>query len=194
MGTEDFQRVTETRQNINKQQALRRARAKARASLTALAMMLVLALSIFLGHRYLGGDVYNPEKGFGYALGLTGGILILLAYGYSFAKYLPILRNRGRAIHSLKLHIVFAVAGTFFALFHSTFHIGSLNSGVVYYSLVLVFISGVIGRYLYSRLHEGVGKASLNQRLFYIWRHAHQPLLVLLFISGVIHVIAVHIY
>lgn len=39
---------------------------------------------------------------------------------------------------------------------HSTFHIGSLNAGVALWSMVIVVLSGVVGRFLYARVHRGL--------------------------------------
>jgi len=41
-------------------------------------------------------------------------------------------------------------------LFHSTFHVKSLNAGVALYSMLLVAISGIVGRFIYKRIHQGL--------------------------------------
>jgi hypothetical protein len=41
-------------------------------------------------------------------------------------------------------------------LFHSTFHVRSLNAGVALYSMLLVAASGIIGRFIYKRIHHGL--------------------------------------
>jgi hypothetical protein len=41
-------------------------------------------------------------------------------------------------------------------LLHSTFHVGSLNAAVALYSMIIVALSGVVGRFIYSRVHKGL--------------------------------------
>ena len=41
-------------------------------------------------------------------------------------------------------------------LFHTTFHVRSLNAGVALYSMLLVAASGIIGRFIYKRIHHGL--------------------------------------
>jgi hypothetical protein len=42
-------------------------------------------------------------------------------------------------------------------LAHSTFRIGSLNAGVALFSMLVVAASGVVGRFIYLRIHQGLG-------------------------------------
>lgn len=41
-------------------------------------------------------------------------------------------------------------------LFHSTFHIRSANAAVALFSMLIVVISGVIGRFIYTKVHYGL--------------------------------------
>lgn len=260
-------------------------------------IVFVIALGV-LGRIYWDERYYVPEEGLGYGLGLVGGIMMLLAMVYGLFKHVPALRSLGWMRRWLQLHIVFGVVGPILVLLHSTFHLGSLNGAVALVSMLLVFLSGVMGRYLYSKIHYGLGGAkaqlgdvqgslqtagkrirsrrldhftesvmnhppsllgawwdllsfgwrsrwlsfrlrgdmrrhlksmarregwgrmelyrqrrafrrqlsnymlmlrkvalfSVYERFFAFWRHAHVPLLYLLFFSGVVHVIAVHMY
>ena len=47
---------------------------------------------------------------------------------------------------------------------------------------------------IYMLTLRKVALLSVYERFFAFWRHAHVPLLYLLFFSGVAHVIAVHMY
>ena len=42
-------------------------------------------------------------------------------------------------------------------MYHSTFHLGSINGGIAFVTMLLAFISGIMGRYLYSKTHYGLG-------------------------------------
>jgi hypothetical protein len=52
--------------------------------------------------------------------------------------------------------MIFGVMGPVLIMMHSSFHIGSLNGQVALYSMLLVAISGLFGRYFYTRLHHGL--------------------------------------
>ena len=120
--------------------------------------LILLFIAVFaLGRLYWDDRYYVPDEGFGYALGLTGGIMMLLALGYSLFKRTALLRKIFGLKAWLHVHIIFGVVGPLLILFHSTFHIGSLNGAVALFSMLLVFLSGVIGRFLYSKIHYGLG-------------------------------------
>src|SRR5512134_2821753 len=48
------------------------------------------------------------------------------------------------------------IGGPFLILAHSTFHIGSINAGVALGSMLLVAASGIVGRFIYVRIHHGL--------------------------------------
>jgi len=125
---------------------------------------IVVALFIF-GRANWNEDLYTPEEGIGYTMGLTAGIMILLACTYSLAKHFKIFRPGGGMMKAwLRVHIAFGVIGPLLGIVHSTFTFHSINGGVVLVSMLLVFLSGVMGRYLYSKVHYGLGgkRAQIN--------------------------------
>ncbi len=130
----------------------------------AIGIMIFVGVVFALGRVYWDERYYVPDEGLGYYLGLTGGVLMLLAYGYSLFKYVPALRTKWVMKHWLTAHLLFGLVGPFLIMFHSTFHIGSLNGGIALFSVFLVFVSGVMGRFLYSKTHYGLGgkKAKVN--------------------------------
>ncbi len=128
--------------------------------------MVVFFVCLFIGgQHYWDERYYIPEEGLGYFLGLTGGIIMLLAMAYSMFKYLPSLRKKIKIKAWLNLHIAMGLVGPLLIYFHSTFRIGSLNGGIALISMSLVLLSGIIGRYLYSKTHYGLGgrKAKLGE-------------------------------
>lgn len=110
-----------------------------------------------LGRIYWDERYYVPEEGLGYGLGLTGGIMMLFAYVYGLFKHVSWLRSKGMMRWWLTVHIVFGIMGPILVLLHTTFRIGSLNGGVALFSMLLVFLSGIMGRFLYSKIHYGLG-------------------------------------
>jgi hypothetical protein len=99
---------------------------------------------------------YKPGVGFGYYLGLVGGVMMLLMLLYPVRKHMQFARNWGPLRYWFMLHMIFGIGGPVLVLFHSTFHVRSLNAGVALYSMLLVAASGIIGRFIYKRIHHGL--------------------------------------
>jgi hypothetical protein len=94
-----------------------------------------------------------PNRGIGYALGIAGGSMMLLLLIYSARKRAPWLRWMGGVPAWFEIHMVLGVIGPILVLFHANFKLGATNSNVALFSMLLVAGSGVIGRYIYTRLH-----------------------------------------
>lgn len=92
----------------------------------------------------------------GYWLGVAGGIMMLLLFAYPLRKRVRFMARWGAAKWWFLVHMVLGVGGPLLVLVHSTFHVGSLNAGVALYSMLVVGISGVIGRFLYLQVHRGL--------------------------------------
>jgi hypothetical protein len=99
---------------------------------------------------------YKPGVGFGYYLGLVGGVMMLLMLLYPVRKHMQLARSWGPLRYWFMLHMIFGIGGPVLVLFHSTFHVKSLNAGVALYSMLLVAASGIIGRFIYKRIHHGL--------------------------------------
>jgi len=57
--------------------------------------LIVLSVTIFfLGNKYWDERYYTPDEGLGYYLGLVGGCMMLLAFGYTLFKYIPLFRSK----------------------------------------------------------------------------------------------------
>ncbi len=107
----------------------------------------------------------NPEEGLGYWLGIIGGSMMLVLLLYPLRKRIRALRFLGRTTVWFKTHMVLGILGPILILFHSNFQLGSFNSRVALYCMLLVAGSGVIGRHIYSRIHSGLygDKTSLDE-------------------------------
>jgi hypothetical protein len=102
------------------------------------------------------GSVFKPGTGIGYYLGLVGGVMMLLMLLYPVRKHMRIARSWGPVRYWFMLHMIFGIGGPVMVLFHSTFHVKSLNAGVALTSMLLVAASGIIGRFIYKRIHHGL--------------------------------------
>jgi hypothetical protein len=95
----------------------------------------------------------TPQRGIGYWLGITGGSMMLLLLMYSARKRVSWLRWMGSIPAWFEFHMVLGVVGPMLILFHSNFSLGATNSNVALICMLLVAGSGVVGRYIYTRLH-----------------------------------------
>jgi len=96
------------------------------------------------------------EEGLGYWLGIIGGSMMLALLLYPLRKKNRFFRKLGKVKYWFKMHMVFGVVGPVLIIFHSDFQLGSLNSSVALFCMLLVAGSGLIGRYFYARIHYGL--------------------------------------
>jgi hypothetical protein len=134
-------------------------------TLRSLAGLLIAGALIYIGWIGRNSREINPGEGLGYALGVVGGSLMLILLLYSGRKRIPLLRHLGPTRHWFRMHMMFGVVGPILILYHCNFQIGALNSRVALYCTLLVAASGLVGRYLYARIHHGLygNKSSLRQ-------------------------------
>jgi hypothetical protein len=113
----------------------------------------VLVGSAWLISRYAD---YKSGSTVGYNLGLAGGIALLLVFLYPLRKRLRVLQSWGATKGWFAVHMACGIGGPFLILVHSRFHIGSINAGVALASMLLVAASGIVGRFIYVRIHHGL--------------------------------------
>ena len=140
------------------------AREAARGS-SAIRWYLLLGLVITLGWLIRDFDLINAQEGIGYWLGIVGGTLMLLLLLYPLRKRIRFMHRLGATRHWFRMHMVFGLLGPLFILYHSNFHLGSFNSRVAFFSMLLVSGSGIVGRHFYARIHRGLygRKTSLQE-------------------------------
>jgi hypothetical protein len=91
-----------------------------------------------------------------YWIAVVGGSMMLVLFTYPLRKYVRFMQGVGKVKWWFWLHLFMGIAGPWLILVHSTFRIGSLNAGVALYSMVIVVLSGVIGRFIHVRVHRGL--------------------------------------
>lgn len=117
-----------------------------------LAVVLLLAAALAASRT----DYYTPGSDLGYNMGLIGGLMMLALLLYPLRKHVRFLSFLGHLKHWFRLHMVFGIAGPALVLFHSKFSFGSLNAAVALFCMLLVAGSGIIGRFIYRRIHHGL--------------------------------------
>ena len=130
-----------------------------------LSAYLTVFFLIYAGWRQRPEWPMTAESGTGYALGIIGGSLMLLLMLYPLSKHYRFLRKIGSTKFWFRVHMVFGVLGPLCVLFHCGFQLGSLNSNVALFCMIIVATSGLVGRYLYRKIHHGLygRKASLEE-------------------------------
>ncbi len=124
--------------------------------LRTIAFYALVAVILYAGWRSPTADYLTPESGLGYALGIIGGSLMLFLLLYTARKKLRFMRRFGPVRYWFRLHMLFGVLGPVLVLFHANFQLGSTNSNVALFCMIIVALSGLIGRYLYTRIHYGL--------------------------------------
>jgi len=126
---------------------------KKRSNFLLLPVLVLSGALILLAAR---SNYYTPGDDFGYYLGVVGAVMMLILLLYPLRKHVGFLQVLGAISHWFRLHMVFGITGPTLILLHSKFTIGSLNAGVAMGCMVLVAGSGVIGRFMYRRIHHGL--------------------------------------
>jgi len=116
----------------------------------------VLYAAIAAGWMLRGHNFINPSNGVGYWLGIVGGSLMLFLLLYPAGKKSKLLARLGWTKHWFRIHMIFGLVGPLLILFHSNFRVHAMNSKVALYSMLAVAISGIVGRYIYARIHRGL--------------------------------------
>jgi hypothetical protein len=124
--------------------------------LLALAWRSALVAALGAAWVVSGGALYTPASDFGYWLGVIGGSSMLLLLLYPLRKRFRSLSVLGSLKIWFRLHLFGGILGPIVILFHSTFRIGSFNAGVALASMLLVMASGIVGRFLYRKIHNGL--------------------------------------
>ena len=98
----------------------------------------------------------SPESGLGYGLGIFGCTMMVTLLSYSLRKRWQKLRKIFSIRRWFQFHMILGILGPLCIIFHSNFHLGSVNSTVALVCMLLVAGSGVIGRYIYQKIHFGL--------------------------------------
>jgi sulfur relay (sulfurtransferase) DsrC/TusE family protein len=110
-------------------------------------------------------NLLKPSGILGHGMGILGSLFMIIGMGsYMVRKRYRILSRMGLLKHWLEFHIFLCTLGPILILFHTTYKFGGLVA-VSFWSMVAVFLSGVIGRFIYIQIpHTIEGRElSLNE-------------------------------
>jgi hypothetical protein len=147
------------------------------------------------------GKIPAAGELFGHMLGIVGFILMILTETlYSLRK-----RSRftawGKMSDWLQFHIFTGLIGPFMVFLHTSWKFNGLAGAVTLMTFIVVF-SGIIGRYIYTRIprtadgieiQTAMGDAQVAalanaRRLMALWHTVHIPLGMALFTAAFYHI------
>jgi hypothetical protein len=108
-------------------------------------------------HRLL-----RPSGPIGQTLGVIGGVLMLMPFVYVVRKRVPGLRSAGSLKTWLEIHLFCGIFGPVLVTFHTSFKFNGIVSAA-YWSMVVVVLSGFVGRYLYVRIPRSIRGTELTR-------------------------------
>ena len=122
----------------------------------------VIFTLVTLAILYVGwtSDLENyitAESGLGYFLGIIGSVMMFITLLYSLRKRLKSMRNWGNIRTWFTIHMILGIYGPVLILYHSNFSIGSSqNEKVAMISMLVVVVSGIVGRYVHDKIRYGL--------------------------------------
>lgn len=121
-------------------------------------MTSILALGLYVARQ----KFYSSGDDFGYYLGLVGALMMLSLLLFPLRKRIRFMQNWGKLPNWFRIHMMIGITGPLLILFHSNFRFGSINAGVALFSMLLVAGSGIMGRFVYTKIHHGLYGRSAN--------------------------------
>jgi hypothetical protein len=113
-------------------------------------------------------DRFRPAGSIGLRYGIIGTVMITVGVVlYTSRKRLGALARMGKLKYWLEFHIFLCTVGPFLITLHTSFTVGGLVS-IAYWSMVVVAVSGIFGRYVYVRIPKNIqgqfaGLAAIQQ-------------------------------
>ncbi len=108
-------------------------------------------------------QLLRPSGTIGINLGMVGVLMFFLIYLYPLRKKWGWLGRMGNSRHWLDFHVVLGSAAPIIIAFHSSFKFGNI-AGMAFYSMLMVTLSGFVGRYLYAHIPRGLSAAELTMK------------------------------
>ncbi len=97
-------------------------------------------------------NILKPSGSWGHGFGIIGSLMMMLGVStYMIRKRTRRLFSFGYLKYWLELHIFLCTMGPILVLYHTSFKFGGIVS-VSFWSMVLVVLSGVVGRFIYIQI------------------------------------------
>lgn len=140
-----------------------------RIYLSVLAMTVILVTAFFAitgsdfyltpiheRHSHRLYDSLKPTGTWGHGIGIAGSMMIITGvFGYMARKRFRSMSRMGLLKHWLEFHIFLCTLGPVLILFHTSFKFGGIIA-ISFWSMTVVVISGIIGRYIYLQIPRSI--------------------------------------
>jgi hypothetical protein len=146
-----------------------------------ISILVVIVVTATILLIYKGLDYYNtsleervyhsdhitlkPSGTVGHGLGIAGSLFMIIGMvSYMARKRYRFLSRTGLLKHWLEFHIFLCTLGPILILFHTSYKFGGLVA-ISFWSMVAVFLSGIIGRFIYIQIPHSIEgrELSLNE-------------------------------
>lgn len=123
-----------------------------------LAVFFAVLVMGFLVHQ----DPAFAGSALGHFLGIIGTVLILMTLIYPFRK--RVLKKKGKQ-NPLNSHITYGLLGPSLVVIHSGHKLESLVGILIFLSMVLVVLSGIVGRFLFKKVNRSFKEQKQDHKL-----------------------------
>ena len=107
-------------------------------------------------------NLLKPSGTLGHGFGIVGSFLIVVGVGsYMARKRYRFLSRIGILKHWLEFHIFLCTLGPILVLFHTAYKFGGLVA-ISFWSMVAVFLSGIVGRFIYLQIPHTIEGQELS--------------------------------
>jgi len=101
-------------------------------------------------------SILKPSGTLGHGIGIAGSLFMIVGMAsYMARKRYRSLSRLGLLKHWLEFHIFLCTLGPLLILFHTAYKFGGLVA-VSFWSMTAVFLSGIIGRFIYIRIPRNI--------------------------------------
>jgi len=142
-------------------------------SIMVLIVVVVTAVLIYQGYSYYNTSIaerfYSPDHqllkpsgDIGHGYGIIGSLFMFIGVSiYMIRKRVKLFSRWGKLKYWLEFHIFLCTLGPILVLFHTAFKFGGLVA-VSFWSMVVVFASGIIGRFIYIQIPRTIEGRELS--------------------------------
>jgi hypothetical protein len=131
---------------------------------------------------------------FGHGIGILGFILMLMTETLYSIRKLSTKARWGSMAGWLRFHMFTGLVGSYMVLLHPAMSFRGL-AGVLTLMTLIVVVSGLVGRYIYTAVPRAVDASTLEaRRALATWRTIHVPLTMLLFVAAFTHIVGAIYY
>ncbi|HZL64953.1 MAG TPA: hypothetical protein VFD50_08470 [Thermoleophilia bacterium] len=176
----------------------------------AYALIAIVAVTALYAVAYSQASAFPKASSLiGHGIGIVGFVLMLMTATLYSVRKLRSDASWGSTAAWLKFHMVTGLVGPYMVLLHTAMKFNGL-AGLAMLLTVVVVVSGLIGRYIYTRVPRTVeglaataGGAGLDElrgqilkrrKALATWHTMHVPLTWALFAAAFVHVVAALYY